>query len=155
MDVRKPWRDYYGDVPHHIDYPEETMYEALVQTAEDRPDALAYDFLGTTASYRRLVADIDRCANALAALGSKDGDRLTIAMPTCPQAVICFYAVNKLGGVARMIHPLSATTEIEFYLYLSRSRFVLALDAFYGKFTTIEGRTPRTGSSISACGKNT
>lgn len=137
-----PWHSFYGDVPQHIDYPQVTMYEALVQTAERCPDAVAYDFLGTTATYRAFVADIDRCADALAALGLTEGDRMTIAMPTCPQAVICFYAVNKLGGVASMIHPLSTATEIDFYLTLSQSRFALTLDAFYGKFKAVQADTP-------------
>ena len=117
----KPWLEYYGDVPHSIDYPEVTMYEALMRTVEHCPDALAYDFFGTTATYRQFADEIERCASALAALGLKPGDRMTIAMPTCPQAVIGFYAVNRLGGVASMIHPLSTATEIEFYLNLSQS----------------------------------
>ncbi len=141
MEENKPWLAYYGDVPHHIDYPEVTMYEALMQTVERCPQAVAYDFLGTTSTYGQFAADIDRCADALAALGLKQGDRMTIAMPTCPQAVICFYAVNKLGGVASMIHPLSTATEIEFYLNLSRSRFALTLDAFYGKFSAVKDST--------------
>jgi long-chain acyl-CoA synthetase len=141
MDINSPWLAYYGDVPHHIDYPEVTMYEALMQTAARCPAAVAYDFFGTTATYRQFAADIDRCADALAVLGLKQGDRMTIAMPTCPQAVICFYAVNKLGGVASMIHPLSTATEIEFYLNVSRSRFALTLDAFYGKFKVVKART--------------
>jgi long-chain acyl-CoA synthetase len=141
MPPEKPWLKYYGDVPPTIGYPEVTMYEALMRTVERCPDALAYDFFGTTATYRQFADEIGRCAAALVALGLKPGDRMTIAMPTCPQAVICFYAVNKLGGVASMIHPLSTATEIEFYLNLSKSRFALTLDAFYGKFADIRDKT--------------
>ena len=141
MTADKPWLTYYGDVPPTIDYPKVTMYEALRRTVERCPDALAYDFFGTTATYRQFAEEIDRCAAALAALGLKAGERMTIAMPTCPQAVICFYAVNRLGGVASMIHPLSTATEIEFYLNLSQSRFALTLDAFYGKFAEIRENT--------------
>lgn len=137
----KPWLSYYGDVPHAIDYPEVTMYEALIQTATRCPEAVAYDFFGTLASYAQFVEEIDRCADALASLGLKKGDRMTIAMPTCPQAIICFYAVNKLGAVASMIHPLSTATEIEFYLNLSQSRFALTLDAFYAKFKEVRDKT--------------
>jgi len=137
----KPWLKFYGDVPHSIDYPRVTMYEALMQTVARSPDAVAYDFMGTPSTYGAFGAAIDRCADALAGLGLNPGDRMTIAMPTCPQAVICFYAVNKLGGVASMIHPLSTSAEIEFYLNLSRSRFALTLDAFYGKFQAIRSRT--------------
>ena len=141
MTPHKPWLAYYGDVPHTIDYPRVTMYEALMRTAVRCPDALAYDFFGTTATYRQFADEIDRCAAALAALGLEPGDRMTIAMPTCPQAVICFYAVNKLGAVASMIHPLSTATEIAFYLNLSQSRFALTLDAFFGKFDEIRDKT--------------
>ncbi|MCB2146349.1 MAG: AMP-binding protein [Deltaproteobacteria bacterium] len=137
----KPWLKFYGDVPTTIDYPHVTMYEALMRTVARCPDAPAFDFFGTTATYRQFADAIDGCADALAAMGLNQGDRMTIAMPTCPQAVICFYAVNKLGGVASMIHPLSTATEIEFYLTLSRSRFALTLDAFYGKFRQIRGNT--------------
>jgi long-chain acyl-CoA synthetase len=63
-------------------------------------------------------------------------------MPTSPQGIICFYAANKLGAVSSMIHPLSTTNEIEFYLNVSKSRFVLTLDAFYSKFKDLKETTP-------------
>ena len=63
-------------------------------------------------------------------------------MPTSPQGIICFYAANKLGAVSSMIHPLSTIKEIEFYLNVAKSRFVLTLDAFYGKFKDLKETTP-------------
>lgn len=141
MDGSRPWLKYYGDIPHTIDYPRVTMYEALERTAKRTPRAVAYDFFGTIATYAQFLAEIDRCADALAALGLGSGDRMTISMPTCPQAIVCFYAINKLGGVASMIHPLSTPAEIAFYLNLSGSRFALTLDAFYGKFKEVETST--------------
>ncbi len=141
MYEQKPWLKFYGDVPKHIDYPRVTMYEALMQTVSRSPDTLAYDFFGYTATYRQFGAEIDRCADALAALGLKQGDRITISMPTCPQGIICFYAANKLGAVASMIHPLSPAKEIEFYLNTAKSRFALTIDAFYGKFKAVQDKT--------------
>jgi len=81
MSFNKPWLKYYGEVPHNIDYPAVTMYEALMRTVERYPEAPAYDFFGTTATYRQFAEEIDRCAAALAALGLNPGDRMTIAMP--------------------------------------------------------------------------
>lgn len=141
MYEQKPWLKFYGDIPEHIDYPRVTMYEALMQTVERCPEVVAYDFFGTTATYRQFAGEIDRCANALAALGMRKGDRITISMPTCPQGIICFYAANKLGVVASMIHPLSPAKEIEFYLKTAKSRFALTLDAFYGKFKEVQQQT--------------
>jgi long-chain acyl-CoA synthetase len=117
------------------------MVDAVMATVRRTPDAIAYDFLGTTATYRELGEAIDRCADGLAALGLGTGDRLTISMPTSPQAVIAFYAAGKLGAVASMIHPLSTASEIETYLNMSRSRVALTLDAFYKPFAEIRSRT--------------
>ena len=141
MYEKKPWLKFYGDVPESIDYPRVTMYEALMQTVARCPNDIAYDFFGTTSTYRQFGEEIDRCADALASLGMKKGDRITISMPTCPQGIICFYAANKLGVVASMIHPLSPAKEIEFYLNTAKSRFALTLDAFYGKFKEAQAKT--------------
>jgi long-chain acyl-CoA synthetase len=141
MSTVPPWLRFYGDVPLTIDYPRITLYEALLGTAARSPQAVAYDFFGTLSTYGQFVQEIDSCAAVLAKLGVRQGDRMTIAMPTCPQAVICFYALNKLGAVSSMIHPLSTATEIAFYLNLSQSRFALTLDAFYAKFNEIRATT--------------
>lgn len=141
MYEQKPWLKYYGDVPASLTYPRVTMYKALLQTADRYPDAIAYDFMGYTSTYKRFIVDIGQCANALAASGLKKGDRITISMPTTPQGIICFYAANKIGAVASMIHPLSTAKEIAFYLNVSKSRFALTIDAFYGKFREVMAET--------------
>jgi long-chain acyl-CoA synthetase len=131
MPHAKPWLKFYGSVPASVDYPDVGLYEAFRRSAERNPDAPAYDFFGKTATYRKLREEIDGFARALAALGLRKSDRITISMPTSPQGIICFYAALKLGAVASMIHPLSPAKEIEFYLSVSKSKMALTLDAFY------------------------
>lgn len=141
-DLQRPWLRFYGAVPHHIDYPPVTLYEAVVATARKSPDAIAWDFFGTRSSYRELLATIDRCADALAALGLKSGERLLISMPTAPAGIIAFYAANKLGVVPALIHPLSTAPEIEHYLNASGARIALTLDAFYRVFAQVRPQRP-------------
>ena len=138
----RPWLRYYGAVPPSIDYPRCTLYEAIAASAQRTPDAAAWEFFGTTATYRDLLASIDACANALAALGLRGGDRLLISMPTAPAGIIAFYAANKIGVVAALIHPLSAAPEIEHYLDASGARIALTLDAFYGVFASLRPKRP-------------
>jgi long-chain acyl-CoA synthetase len=137
-----PWLRFYGRVPATLSYPGVTLYEAVAATARRVSDGVAWDFLGTVSRYRQLIADIDRCADAFAALGVRRGDRFLISMPTSPQGVIAFYAVNKLGAVAVMIHPLSPAPEIAQYLDASKARFALVLDAFYGTLAEAKPRRP-------------
>ncbi|MGA9109784.1 MAG: AMP-binding protein, partial [Smithella sp.] len=142
MPSQKPWLKFYENVPETIDYPRVTMYEALMQTVEKNPDRIAYDFFDYISTYRQFAHDIDVCANALASLGLKKDDRITISMPTCPQGIICFYAANKLGVVASMIHPLSTPAEIVYYLNVSKSRVALTLNLFHDSFKNLPEKTP-------------
>lgn len=141
----RPWLKFYGYVPESLEYPHETMYEMVRDAALAHPDLTAYDFMGTRSDYRRLLEDIDRTAAALDSRGLAKGDAVTISLPNCPQAVILFYAVNKIGAVGNMIHPLSAPTEIAFYLKESRSVWAATLDAFYSNFENVlDGSSVRT-----------
>lgn len=138
----RPWLRFYGGVPESLDYPDVTLYGALRESIRRTPDAIAYDFYDTTATYRELGEEIDRFSAVLVSLGLGLGDRITISLPTCPQGVIAFYAAARAGVVASFIHPLSAPAEVEGFLNRSGSRVALGLDAFYASFGDIEGRTP-------------
>ena len=100
MTVKTPWKDYMGDVPMHLDYFEGSMFEAVQATAKKYPNYVAFDFMGKSTTYAQLVKEIEVCARSLKTLGIRRGDRVTIAMPNCPQAIYMFYAVNLVGGIA-------------------------------------------------------
>ncbi len=139
--AKTPWKNWMGDVPMHLTYFEGTMFEMVEQVAQKYPKNIAFDFMGKATAYPVLIRNIIACAKSLKALGIREGDRVTIAMPNCPQAVYMFYAVNLVGALANMIHPLSAEKEIEFYLNESDSVAAITLDQFYGKFAAISGNT--------------
>ena len=139
--AKTPWKDYLGDLPLHLDYFDGTMFEAVASIAEKYPSYVAFDFMGRSTTYKELVREIEVCARALKTLGIRKGDKVTIAMPNCPQAIYMFYAVNLVGGIASMIHPLSAEKEIEFYINDSNSVAAITLDQFYGKFAAIRENT--------------
>ena len=139
--ARTPWKDYVGEVPMHLDYFDGSMFEAVAKIADQYPNNIAFDFMGKSTTYREMVKEIERCAKALKTIGVREGDKVTIAMPNCPQAIYMFYAVNLVGGIANMIHPLSAEKEIEFYLNESESVTAITLDQFYHKFEHIRQNT--------------
>ncbi len=142
MYAERPWLRFYGVVPPHLAYPALTLYDALCATAARVPDAIAWDFFGTTRTYAHFINDIDTCADALAALSLKAGGRLLISMPTSPQGIVAFYAANKLGALPALIHPLSTAPEIERYLNISKAQMVLTLDAFYPVFAAVAPTRP-------------
>ena len=141
-EVKTPWIDHLEGLPAHLNYFQGSMYDKLAEIATNYPDYIAYDFMGGKVKYRDFINKVDECARALAAIGVKEGESVTICMPNAPQAVIMFYAVNKIGAIANMVHPLSGEKEIEFCLRQASSVVCLTLDQFYGKFENIRGNVP-------------
>ncbi len=139
--AKRPWANYVGDVPLNLEYFEGSMFDKVAEVAAKYPDHVAFDFMGRSTTYRQLIQEIENCAKALKTIGLREGDKVTIAMPNCPQAIYMFYAVNLVGAIANMIHPLSAEKEIEFYLNESESITAITLDQFYGKFERIRENT--------------
>ena len=139
-----PWLRFYGDIPSTRDYPRTTMYEAIVTAAGKTPTQLAYDFLDLAVTYQEFATQIDAFAGGLASLGLKKGDRITVCLPTCPQALIAFYAANKLGVAVSLIHPMCSSEQIGALLKLTGSTVAVALDDDFAKFEMAHDGGPLT-----------
>ncbi len=136
-----PWLAFYGDIPRNLDYFDGTMWQGIQLAAEKYPQKIAFDFMGKSTSYKTFAEQVKTAASSLLALGVQPGDHVTICLPNCPQGVVMFYAVNAVGAISDMVHPLSGEKEIEFYLKESSARFAVTLDQFYGKFAAVWSNT--------------
>ena len=152
--VKTPWAGHTCDVPMSIEYFEGSMFDKVKGIAEKYPKNVAFDFQGIPTSYAQMVNEIENCAKALKTIGVREGDKVTIALPNCPQAIYLFYAVNLVGGICNMIHPLSAEKEIEFYLNVSESVTAITLDQFYHKFENIRQNCPKLVNMVIASVKD-
>lgn len=129
------------DIPEHLEYPDISIYEMLERNSLKRPRLIAYNYFGKTQTYQGLLDEIENCARAFLALGVKPKDRVTICMPNTPQSVAAFYALNKIGAVSSMVHPLSAENEIRHYLNVSDSKVLVTIDLAWEKVSRILAQT--------------
>ena len=139
LSATAPWRAFYGNTPASLNYPNLTMYQLLYRNAKQYPNGIAYVFMGKETTYDAFMNRIEAAAKGLVRMGITRGDKVTICMPNSPQALDCFYALNRIGAIPSMIHPLSAPKEIAFYLEISDSKAILTLDQFYGKVAQVAG----------------
>ena len=79
--VRTPWFDHLGDLPATLEYDSGTLYEKVQAVAKAYPNNIAFDFMGKSTNYRHMLQQIDACARSLRTIGTREGDRITIAMP--------------------------------------------------------------------------
>lgn len=134
-DKDRPWLKYYAEdnVPANIEYPDCSMVDMLIQSAEKWPDNIAYSYYGHKVTYKNFVKKIEKAARALKNYGVKEGDRVTICMPNTPEGITMVYAVNMVGAVCNMVHPLSSEKELEYYIKVAESKYVLVIDAVFDK----------------------
>ncbi len=140
MNFKAPWLKHYGSMPHTLTYPDCSMVDLVEQVAAKYPTQCAYSFMGQQADYRTLVGQIHQCAKALMASGIRAGDKVTICMPNTPHAILLFYALNRIGAIPNMVHPLSSEGEIVFFVNESESVALLTLEQFYPKIHAIRDR---------------
>ncbi|HJJ98660.1 MAG TPA: long-chain fatty acid--CoA ligase, partial [Methanocorpusculum sp.] len=103
------------------------MLRYVTEHAGDVHPALAY--YGNHISYGELLEEVHACAASLRAHGVRRGDFVTIFLPNIPQCVVAVYAVNLIGAVCNMVHPLSTTGETGYAVDLTESKYVLACES--------------------------
>ena len=81
------------------------------------------------------------CKISVNKIGVRKGDVVTVLMPNTPKAVISIYALNRLGAVSNIVHPLSAQEEIKNYLVSCKCKFLLCIDKCIKKIENIKEET--------------
>jgi long-chain acyl-CoA synthetase len=125
----RPWlASYPPDVPTEFEPPDVPLTALLDDAAEAFPGNAAIASAGTVLTYRRLRELVDRFAGGLASLGVVAGDRVALVLPNCPQHVIAFFAVLRLGGTVVQCNPLSTEAELTGQLTDCSPRVVVCVD---------------------------
>src|SRR6185436_13970738 len=126
----RPWLNHYNYwVPAHMNYPRRPLHEILRLATSEVPDRPATAFLGAHLTYSQVKEQADKFATALARLGIKQGDRVGLMLPNCPQYLVATFAVLRLGATVVNVNPLYTPREILVVAADSGMRALLTLDA--------------------------
>ena len=129
--IDKPWLKYYSKEAIDAPLSECTIYEYLYENNKDYPSDIAINYLGRKISYKELFENIDKTAAAFLKIGVKEKEIVTVALPSIPEALYCIYALNKIGAVSNMVHPLAGREETLFYFNEVQSRIAVIFDGAY------------------------
>lgn len=124
-----------------FDIPDVSMFGMLKISAISHPDAVAIDYFGKKYTYKKLVENIEKVSHSFYKIGVRKGDVVTVLMPNTPEAVMSIYALNRLGAVGNVVHPLSAQEEIKNYLVSCKCKFLLCIDKCIEKINNISEET--------------
>lgn len=112
----RTWQQYYPEwTSAELDYAgadERTLADVFDHAVRTWPDRPAMTFFGTTLTYAEYGRQVRKTASMLHNRGVRRGDRVAIALPNCPQALVSFYAVLSLGATATLHNPLYTAREL-------------------------------------------
>lgn len=131
--IPAPWAKYYTEEELHLKIPNISMYDDVHNSYLKYPSYPAIEYFGKKTTYKEFINLIDKASLSFYTLGIKKGDIVTICLPNIPEALIALYALNKLGAIGNMLHPLSAEEEIKESLNSTHSKYLVMADMFYNK----------------------
>jgi len=131
------WDHYYKNYNTDINYPDMSLYEYMIKETKEFEDYAAINYFGRKITYKIFLEYIDKCARSFKTLGVREGDVVTLCMPNTPENCIAFFAINKIGAIVNMVHPLSGEEEIKEYLNATNSTVLVALNQLYTKIKHI------------------
>ncbi|HXZ34991.1 MAG TPA: long-chain fatty acid--CoA ligase [Thermodesulfobacteriota bacterium] len=141
--MERPWLKFYEKgVPHHIEYPRVPLYRVLDETARDFPALDAVIFRGKRIKYGELAGWARDLASALHEIGIKKGQRVAIMLPNCPQYIVAYYAILRLGGVVVNVNPMYVERELEFQLHDAEAQAIVALRDLLPRLESVKEKIP-------------
>ena len=141
VNKEKPWLKYYDRMPEHLDYYNGSMYDAVFDISLKYPNYPALEYFDKTYTYKELIENIDIIAVALKEINVVENECVTICMPNIPEAIFVIYAVNKIGAICNIIHPLSKKNDIKEAMDEVNSTVVFTTDVSYEQIKELNIKT--------------
>jgi long-chain acyl-CoA synthetase len=125
----KPWlKNYDLWAPAEINPPNQPLYQILQVASGAYREKPAVAFMGAFIDFGEAKKLVDLLATALQKLGVVKGDRVGIMLPNCPQYLLSFFAVVRLGAIVVNVNPIYTPREVEMVAKDSGMRAIIALD---------------------------
>ncbi len=140
--MEKNWlKNYDSGVPHSIDYPKVNLYEMFMKVVGKYPNHPFTGFMGADMTYQEISSLVDKFAGSLVSLGVKQGDKVAIHLPNCPQFIIAYFAAFKLGAINVPCNPMYVAREMKHQLNDSGAETIITMTRFYSMIKGIQKDT--------------
>jgi len=106
------------------------LYESYLTHKKD----VALYYKSKKFTYTKVIDRVNSFAYSLIELGIKKDDVVTYCLPNIPEAVYLFYAINQIGAIANIIHPLMKHGELEQIMIKTNSKILFCLDTNLKEF---------------------
>jgi len=134
--AHRPWlKNYSPGVAVDVHLSETSLSHLIDDAVREVPHKVALEFFGATTTYSELGSQIDRAAEGLRLAGVQAGDRVALILPNCPQHIIAFYAILRLGAIVVEHNPLYTGAELRHMFEDHGAKAAIVWDKISGRIT--------------------
>lgn len=126
----KPWRKYYTDDELNLEVPDMSLTDYITKLNKDRLYLTALNYLNKKITYEELLDNIDKTSKRFQALGVKEEDYVSLAMPLTPETIYFIYGLDKIGANANLIDPRIPEEKMRFYLNLAKTKLSFVVSSY-------------------------
>ena len=133
VDENKRWfkKWWPKGVPLNTNFEEKTINELLDEQVDKYKDEKFIWFLDAWITYKQFQDYVKSFATALVNLGIKKGDVIGIFLPNCPQYIVAYFAITRIGAIASGINPTYQPVEVHHQFDITKPKMLIVLDALY------------------------
>ncbi len=131
-------KNYPSYCPTSLNYFHHPIYEFLEKSVRDYPNNISTIFFDKKYTYKQLKEKVDRLATGLKNLGLKKNDRIAIYLPNCPQFVISFFAINKIGAIIVPFNTQYVDKEVIYQINDSGAKTIICVDIVYPRVNRLQ-----------------
>ncbi|WP_069300925.1 AMP-binding protein [Neptunicoccus sediminis] len=137
-------QNWPAGIPREITYRlgKKPLSQYVRDEASARPHDAMVHFYGRTLSWGEVDRLSDQFAGLLQARGVGAGDRVALMMGNCPQFVICFWGIMKLGAVLVPVNPMFKAVELSYQLNDSGAETLVFQDDLAPLVAQVQDETP-------------
>jgi len=151
LEWKYPWAKWFVGATCNIAY---NCLDRHVQTW--RKNKVAVIWVGEKGeervfTYGELHRQVNRCANALKALGLQQGDRVTIYLPKIPEQIVAMLACARIGVIHSVVYSGFSAPALESRIKDAESRVVITADVGYDRGKSIQLK-PVVDQAVANCG---
>ena len=134
--AHRPWlKNYSPGVAVDVHLSETSLSHLIDDAVREVPHKVALEFFGATTTYAELGSQIDCAAEGLRLAGVQAGDRVALILPNCPQHIIAFYAILRLGAIVVEHNPLYTGAELRHMFEDHGAKAAIVWDKISGRIT--------------------
>ncbi|MCI8421097.1 MAG: long-chain fatty acid--CoA ligase, partial [Clostridia bacterium] len=114
---------------------DKSMFAYLQDETKRLPDTnKVWDFFGASIGIKKFRETVKSFGGYLQSLGIGKGDNVVLCLGNIPNAIVCFYAINAVGAVANLVHPLIPRDGLERIAKDMNSKAFILFDEFFYKY---------------------